>query len=274
MIKYLIFGDGFIGRKFKEALGNEAEISRIDICDREEVRSVLYHLNPEVVINCAGKTGKPNIDWCETNKDETLRSNVTGAFTLAHSCIEMGVYMVHIGSGCIYQGDNGGLGFKEEDRVEIEDIPSFYSLTKSISEDMLRYFPILQLRIRMPIDDDLENPRNFVTKIISYEKVINEPNSMTIIDDLILAANILIDKKKTGVYNITNRGSVTHEEVLQMYKEIVDFDFEYEIIPTDELHTLAGRSNCILNTEKLESEGIMLSDIKSGIRDILISSAG
>jgi dTDP-4-dehydrorhamnose reductase len=39
---------------------------------------VLDEVKPDVVINAAGKTGKPNVDWCEDHKEETLRSNDTG----------------------------------------------------------------------------------------------------------------------------------------------------------------------------------------------------
>jgi hypothetical protein len=49
---------------------------------------------------------------------------------------------------------------------------SFYSETKSYMEMMVRNYPnVLQLRLRMPIDGDLSNPRNFITKIANYAKV-------------------------------------------------------------------------------------------------------
>ena len=36
---------------------------------------------------------------------------------------------------------------------------------------MIRIYPnVLQLRLRMPIDGDLSNPRNFITKIANYAK--------------------------------------------------------------------------------------------------------
>lgn len=269
-MKYLIFGNGFIGNKFLKALGSEAVLSPVDIADSGAIREVLYNVKPEVVINCAGKTGKPNIDWCESNKEETYRSNVTGAFILANACFDMDVRMVHIGSGCVYQADGFGYRFTEEDIPDFDDLPSFYSMTKAVSESLLKHYPVLQIRIRMPIDDDLTNPRNFITKILKYDKVINELNSMTIIDDMIDVVKFLVDKEATGVYNVTNNGAITHKEVLDLYKEIIDPTFEYTIIPTEELDTKAGRSNCILNTDKLDREGIEMPDIKSTIIAIMM----
>ncbi len=266
-MKYLIFGNGYLGNKFNDAIKN-SEIVSIDIADINAVRDVLKKKNPDVVINCAGKTGKPNIDWCEDHKDETMYSNLTGPLVLAKACSEKGVYMVHLGSGCIYQGDNKGRGFSEDDVPNITEMPSFYSLTKFVSEYMLSKFPILQVRLRMPLDSN-KSSRNFITKITNYEKVINEPNSMTVIDDLIYAVLRLIEKRKTGIYNITNPGSITHKEILDMYKKYVDPDFKYELIPTNKLETKAGRSNCVLNTSKLEKEGIYLDGIHDAIKKVL-----
>ncbi|MEI7810524.1 MAG: sugar nucleotide-binding protein, partial [bacterium] len=224
-MKYLIFGNGYLGNKFKDALNDEAEISIVDIGNIEEIEKILEEKNPEVVINCAGKTGRPNIDWCEDHKEETMYSNVVGPLVLAKACMENKVFMVHIGSGCIYQGDNNGKGFSEEDVPDLKDIPSFYSLTKFMSEYMLKQFPVLQCRLRMPVNNE-KNPRNFITKITSYENVINTPNSITIIGDLIKATVELVNKKKTGIYNVTNPGSITHKEILDKYKEFVDKDFK------------------------------------------------
>jgi dTDP-4-dehydrorhamnose reductase len=267
-MKYLIFGNGYLGNKFKDFLGREAEISSTDIGNGEGVEKVLKEKNPEVVINCAGRTGRPNIDWCEDHKGETMHSNVVGPLILEKACQEQNIFMVHLGSGCIYQGDNGGRGFTEEDIPDIKSIPSFYSRTKFVSEYMLGSFPVLQLRIRMPVDNR-KSQRNFITKITNYEKVINEKNSITVIDDLLKTAAELIKKRKTGIYNVTNPGSISHKEILDKYQELVDKNFKYTIIDTVDLKTKAGRSNCVLNTDKLKKEGILLPDIHVAIEKIL-----
>jgi len=46
------------------------------------------------------------------------------------------------------------------------------------------YKNVMVLRVRMPISDDLHH-RNFITKISKYAKVVNIPNSMTILHDLL-----------------------------------------------------------------------------------------
>ena len=105
-MKYLILGNGYLGNKFKDFLGTEAEISNADIGNVAAVKNILNEKRPEIIINCAGRTGRPNIDWCEDHKAETMYSNVVGPLVLAKVCAEQDLYLVHLGSGCIYQGED------------------------------------------------------------------------------------------------------------------------------------------------------------------------
>ena len=57
-----------------------------------------------------------------------------------------------------------------------------------VEELIKEYDNVLQLRLRMPIDDDLQNPRNFIHKIANCAKVVNIPNSMTVLNELVRCA--------------------------------------------------------------------------------------
>ena len=85
----------------------------------------------------------------------------------------------------------------------------------------------LNIRIRMPITSK-SNQRNFITKITSYEKICSIPNSMSVLDELIPIMIDMIFKKHTGTINMVNPGVISHNEILDMYKEIVDPDFTWE----------------------------------------------
>lgn len=270
-MKILIFGKGYIAGKFLDAFraqGEDVLISDVRLTDYSVVKAELEDKKPDIALNCAGKTGKPNVDWCEEHKMETISSNVVAPLILARACEELGIYMMHIGSGCVYTGDKNGFGYTECDEPTFDG--SFYSRTKAWSEAMLKEFPILQLRLRMPLDS-VPSERNFITKITTYKKVISVPNSISVISDFILATNMLIQKKAVGVYNVTNPGTITHAEILDMYKEIVDPSFSYELFSLDELSkiTKAGRSNCALSTDKLDQEGIHLRPVKEAVRATL-----
>ena len=117
----------------------------------------------------------------------------------------------------------------------------------------MKYYPnVLILRLRMPVSDDL-HPRNFVTKITKYAHVVDVPNSNTILHDLLPISLLLASHNETGVYNFTNPGAISHNEVLSLYKKIVKPDFEWQNFSLEEQSKVikAGRSNCCLDTTKL-----------------------
>ena len=116
----------------------------------------------------------------------------------------------------------------------------------------MKYGPHLILRLRMPVSDDLHD-RNFVTKITKYDRVVNVENSQSILHDLLPAAIILAEHGETGVYNFTNPGAISHNEILAMYKEIIDPTFTWTNFSLQQQSQVivAGRSNCKLDTEKL-----------------------
>jgi len=217
MNRILIFGPGWLGKKFQATL--DTALSQADITDLGAVEAALEEVKPEVVINTAGKTGHPNIDWCEDNKRATIHSNITGPLVLNNACQKRGIRFVHLSSGCIFTGDSPQPGgFQEGD----EPIPvSFYAWTKAEVEKILQPFPVLILRLRMPVDN-APSPRNLITKLSRYPKVIDVINSITMVPDLIKAADQLIQKGRTGIYNVVNPDPVRHSQILALYKEIVD----------------------------------------------------
>ena len=107
----------------------------------------------------------------------------------------------------------------------------------------------------MPVSDDL-HPRNFVTKIAKYDHVVNIPNSNTILADLLPASVLLAEHGDVGVYNFTNPGAISHNEVLTLFRDIVRPSFTWKNFSLEEQAKVikAGRSNCELDTTKLVSK--------------------
>ncbi|HEY5234920.1 MAG TPA: sugar nucleotide-binding protein, partial [Rhabdochlamydiaceae bacterium] len=204
--KILVFGGktGWIGQMFVKYLQEHnylvfAAESRME--NRSEVEQEIQSIVPDFIINCAGVTGRPNVDWCEDHKLETIRTNIIGTLNLVDLAALHQIHLTNVSTGCIFEYDadhpmGSGIGFTEEDKPNFDG--SFYSKTKGILEELLISYPnLLNLRVRMPISDDL-HPRNFITKISRYQKVVNVPNSMTILDDLIPIAVDMTLKKVTG----------------------------------------------------------------------------
>jgi len=275
MKRVLIFGGktGWIGQMMGELVAKEEEIelfiadSRIQ--NREAVAKELDAIKPTHVLNCAGITGRPNIDWCETHKPETMRTNVLGTLNLADLCYERDIHCTVYATGCIFAYDEkhplgSGIGFTEEDTPNFDG--SFYSETKGYMEPMLKSYPnTLILRVRMPVSDDLFH-RNFVTKIVKYEKVVNIPNSMTILAEMLPASLAMAKGGLTGVYNFTNPGVISHNQVLDLYTKYIDPTYTYQNFTVEEQAKVivAQRSNNELDTTKLMRdmpEGIEINEI-------------
>ena len=272
--KVIVFGKGFLGTKISEELGYRL-VGR-DELDPTIFLSLEKYLDsekPDVVINAIAKTGKPNVDWCEDNRGITLESNVLVPSNLGKACAERGIFFVHLGSGCMYNGDNGGKGFSEEDESNFYG-PQFYAITKIMAEKVLKGYPGLILRPRMPIDEK-PHPRNLITKLVGYDSVIDEQNSMTTVPHMIDALRKLIERRAVGIYNLVNPGTISATEIMQMYKKIVDSSHSFKTFSLKGLDaiTKAKRSNCYLNTDKLRREKIILPEIHDAVRDCLVKYA-
>ena len=138
-LKFLIYGKtGWIGGllgKLCEKQGITYEYGKGRLEDRASLIADIRSIKPTHVFNAAGLTGRPNVDWCESHKAETIRVNVAGTLTLADVCRESGLLMMNFATGCIFEYDaahpeGSGLGFKEEDKPNFTG--SFYSKTKAM----------------------------------------------------------------------------------------------------------------------------------------------
>ncbi|CAH2067825.1 unnamed protein product [Thlaspi arvense] len=274
-LKFLIYGKtGWIGGllgKLCEKQGIAYEYGKGRLEDRSSLLQDIQSVKPTHVFNSAGVTGRPNVDWCESHKTETIRANVAGTLTLADVCREHGLLMMNFATGCIFEYDEkhpegSGIGFKEEDTPNFTG--SFYSKTKAMVEELLKEFDnVCTLRVRMPISSDLSNPRNFITKISRYNKVVNIPNSMTVLDELLPISIEMAKRNLKGIWNFTNPGVVSHNEILEMYRDYINPEFKWANFTLEEQAKVivAPRSNNEMDASKLKKEFPELLSIKESL---------
>jgi 3,5-epimerase/4-reductase len=133
---YLVFGkNGWIGGKIIELLtaqGKTFHVADSRTENRESVQREIELYKPTHVINAAGVTGRPNVDWCEDHRAETIRTNVIGCLNLADICAQKNIHHLLYATGCIFEYDDahviGGQGFTETDKPNFH--ASYYSHTK------------------------------------------------------------------------------------------------------------------------------------------------
>lgn len=274
-MKFLIYGStGWIGGllgKLCEKEGIPFEYGKGRLEDRSSLIADVQSVKPTHVFNAAGVTGRPNVDWCESHKTETICTNVAGTLTLADVCRDHGILMMNYATGCIFEYDaahpeGSGIGYKEEDTPNFTG--SFYSKTKAMVEELLKeYDNVCTLRVRMPISSDLNNPRNFITKISRYNKVVNIPNSMTVLDELLPISIEMAKRNLRGIWNFTNPGVVSHNEILEMYKKYINPEFKWVNFTLEEQAKVivAPRSNNEMDASKLKKEFPGLLSIKDSL---------
>lgn len=262
--KILVVGNGWLGNKIKNYLN--CDLAADLITDKNEVENLIKKYQPEIIINAIGITGRPNIDWCETHRPETYFGNVHIPYLLAEAAKKNNLKLVHLSSGCIYQGApvDRPDGWTEEDQPNFDG--SYYSHTKAVAERLLAaYDNVLIARIRMPFDKE-PSGRNLLDKLLSYKKIINLPNSLTVIDDLLKTLKGLIEQNLTGVFNCVNPGTLKHQEIIELYEEMAGVKLGKKFV--NELDNVAApRSNCVLSSAKLAKFGLAMPDALTSVRE-------
>lgn len=262
----VVFGAGYLGNLMASSLPG-AVLSRANILDRDAVRAALAEHRATAVVNCAGKTGRPNVDWCESHQTETYRGNVEGPLALADVCASAGVHLVHLGSGCIFYGPSPDpRGWREDD---FANPTSFYSRTKYAADLVLsRLDNVAIVRLRMPIGSRPDS-RNLITKLTGYARVVDVENSVTVVDDLAAVVEALLKERATGVFHGTNPGTMKHRDLIDLYRRIVDPGLKVEMISEEELLgsglVKKERSNCILSSDRLAGLGIRMRPIEEAL---------
>jgi nucleoside-diphosphate-sugar epimerase len=291
-MKILIYGSkGWIGSQFlnlikdKEIFEETFEgISRLD--NYHDVNNELNEIKPTHVISFIGRThgvthgvNYDTIDYLEQEGKlvENIRDNLFSPFVLAQLCNQKNIHYTYLGTGCIFKYDDNHPYEEEINGFTEEDQPNFfgssYSIVKGYTDMMMHMYPnVLNLRIRMPIIGE-KHPRNFITKITKYKKICSIKNSMTVLPELLPLVIKMMENNVVGTINLTNPGLISHNEILEMYKEIVDPNFEWDNFSQEEQRLIlkADRSNNYMETKKLEELFPKVSNIKDAIRKCLIN---
>ena len=287
----LVYGSkGWIGSQFIEILKNYDNInfhkgkSRVNNID--DLKKEIDDIKPSHIVSFIGRThGKiddklyTTIDYLEQKGKllENVRDNLYSPLALSLICKEKKIHYTYLGTGCIFKFDENHPFGKEENGFLEESLPNFfgsaYSTVKGFTDQLMKFFEenVLNLRIRMPITGNM-NSRNFITKITTYEFICSIPNSMTVLPELLPKVIDMMKSNVTGTMNLTNPGLISHNQILEMFREIVDPEFTWKNFTKEEQSKiLAGdRSNNYLDTTKLETMYPDIRNINDAVKECLI----
>ena len=281
---YLLGGSGYVGQAYQALFTRRGlpfrnlRRAELDYTRPAELTAALRRDRPEFLINAAGYTGKPNVDACELHKDECLMGNAVLPGLIAEACAAAGVPWGHVSSGCIYTGARpDGRGFTETDAPNFtfrQDNCSFYSGTKALGEEVLAGRPNLFLwRLRIPFNE-FDTPRNYLTKVMRYPRLLEATNSISQLDEFVAATLACWEKRVPfGTYNVTNPGAVTTHEIVALIERSGVHPKKYEFFASEadfmKLAAKTPRSNCVMDSTKLASVGIALTEVHAAVETAL-----
>jgi dTDP-4-dehydrorhamnose reductase len=286
-MKVLLYGkNGWIGEQVYNILvkGNhEVVVGNERAEDFVKLEEEIVKFKPTNIISTIGRTsGKigdveyTTIDYLEQKGKirENVRDNLFSPMMIALLANKHNIHYTYLGTGCIFTYDDSHPFGEELNGFKESDVPNFfgssYSTVKGYTDTLMKMFTnVLNIRIRMPITEEVHH-RNFITKITTYKKICSVHNSMTVLPELLPYMIDMCNKKITGTINLTNPGLISHNEILEMYKQIVDTDFTWENFDIDEQRKIleSERSNNYLDTNRLETL-YNVKNIKDSIRIVL-----
>ena len=281
---WLLGGSGYVGSAFRSFF-DERDLpyrsvsrSELDYAQPGVLAKSLSEATPKFLINCAGYTGKPNVDACELHKADCLAGNAVLPGVIREACELNDVPWGHVSSGCIYTGDRpGGGGFREDDIPNFcfrTDNCSFYSGAKALGEECLEGSQnAFVWRLRVPFNH-VESGRNYLSKLMRYDCLLDATNSISHLNEFVRCCwECWENRVPFGTYNVTNGGAATAREIVEIIKKHGIVDKEYKFFESEEqfmqLAAKTPRSNCVMDNSKLLATGIKISEVHDAIESSL-----
>ena len=244
-VDYVLLGStGYLGGKIEEELKKQNKnyiVLNTRLENTDLLKKQLDFYKPKYLISAAGISGKPSTSWCESNKIQTLNTNITYQLTLANICKSLNIHLTILVTGNIYKYDKDRL-FKEEDEANNES--NYYYKCRLLLEKCLScYDNILLLRISYPVSLD-DHPKCLISKLKNrLDSIDNIKINITVIPELFKNIPSIIEKNHTGLLNFVNKGHIYLHELLKIlnienYKNNYNEDNQFGLLDTCKLESL------------------------------------
>ncbi len=216
----------------------------IDITNKQLLAEKTKQIRPDFIINTAAMT---NVDACENDKESCYDLNVNVVKNLTTICAEIKAHLIHISTDFIFDGKKGN--YTEED---IPNPLSYYGETKLLSEEWLQKSSIDFTILRTILVYGLVNDMSRSNIVLWVKESLESKKQITIVDDqfrtptyvedLALACKISIDKKATGIFNISSNQLLSIYEIAQEIATTFQLDRNLiKPISTNTLNQTASR---------------------------------
>ncbi|TXH43070.1 MAG: NAD-dependent epimerase/dehydratase family protein [Desulfurellales bacterium] len=281
-MQLILIGAGYIGSVFASEAERRGWGVRRVTHDEAQSWAFRYSLSCEsndfrVVVNCAAYIKDGRADSCEDNKADTVLGNLVLPARLADACYDAKVPLLHVSTACMYNGDNGGTGWTEEHTPQLSwrarsDCGTYVASKQLAEEVLLQQGYSWICRVRLPFDN-IDNPRNFLSKIRNYEKVYDNINSLAHRGEFVEACLSMIEKRVPfGIYNVLNPGAIWTHDIIDMMNRREHLKREFVYWDDKEFMELVARtpkSNCTISVKKLLATGIKMRQVGEAVEHSL-----
>ncbi|MFN8439073.1 MAG: SDR family oxidoreductase [Cytophagales bacterium] len=179
----------------------------MDVCNRDEVASVVEELKPDYIVHTAAMT---NVDQCETDRDNCWQLNVRSVEYLVEACRVNNVHFIHLSTDFIFDGKNGP--YKEDDLAEPV---SFYGDSKLAAERTIMKSTIKWAILRTVLVYGIVNDMSRSNIILWVKKSLEDGKQITVVndqwrtptlaEDLAMGCMLSMKNNARGIYNISGK---------------------------------------------------------------------
>jgi len=247
------------------------DIDEIDIRKEQETVTKIEGFRPAIVINLAGYT---DVDGCESNEQEAFVVNGDGMKHIALGVRRCGAKAIYLSTDYVFDGKKGMPYFEDDSPNPL----NIYGRSKWKGEQFALELADNGLVIRTQWLYGRYG-RNFVTAILRQAKekevlsIVNDQiGSPTYTVDLSRTISLLIRKKASGIFHVTNSGFCSWYDFGRTILRLSGME-NVNIVPISsrELDRKAVRpSYSVLSIQKLKQEtGIELRPWPGAVKEFL-----
>lgn len=257
----ILYGShGYIGSMFAEEMNARGQ--KWTAGDRDYLTQLLGFIKPTTVINCAAFVPQPSVSECDRFPGETIMGNVVLPVRLAEACLSLGFVFVQISTGCLWK-DGQEHSEADEPQRGFGGRCGMYIGTKIISERFVSRMPKHYIfRGRLPFDE-VDHPRNYLTKLANFSGIYDECNSVSHRRDFAKACLDLLENcAPFGTYNVVNEGALDAIKV-------ADRLFDAGIRTKPNFITTGPEGQCRLSVAKMKSCGVNIRSAEEALDEAI-----
>jgi dTDP-4-dehydrorhamnose reductase len=273
--KVVITGStGQVGSAVSELLGKKENIeifplshSDFDISLRDSVRSTIFSIKPDVIINAGAMT---NVDACESEADKAFAINALGVRNLVQAASEVDAQLIHLSTDYVFDGEKKS----PYSEFDIANPLSVYATSKLAGDnEALSYDKACVLRVAWVFGNPngdffswvLEGVKNGTISSLIGDAVCTPTYSK----DIAQVIDQILTHQISGLINVANSGETTRLEMGQIFLDKLNIATKLGSVTTESLNRPAKRPlYSALSTNTLKSTtGIEMRNWQDALED-------